>query len=211
MLKSNRYLKAFILLNLSISLVIGACGRRSRDNSSLQNSPIEIKASSSKELARIPTDLEPLALSADGLSIADESSQKMQTVFYGTDSATTQTAISKVLGKPVRNTKSSECGAGAMNFITWSNSLMINVMQGKFVGWSVQPDTKSANLTTVDGIGLGKTLADLKANYSVEVMESSLGTEFYTSTPNSLSGLLSTNASDGIITALWSGTVCNFR
>ena len=78
----------------------------------------------------------------------------------------------------------------------------------RFVGWTVRLNTDK-NLTTVDSIGLGKTLADLKANYKVEVIQSTLGTEFVTS--NGLSGLLEANEPDGVITNLWSGIACNFR
>ena len=73
----------------------------------------------------------------------------------------------------------------------------------------MRPDTESANLTTVDGVGLGKTLTDLEANYSVDVIESTLGTEFNAS--NSLFGLVSANEPNGVITNLWSGVACIFR
>ena len=61
----------------------------------------------------------------------------------------------------------------------------------------------------MNDIGLDKTLTDLKANYSVEVIDSTLGTEFNAS--DSLFGLLSANEPNGIITSLWSGTTYNFR
>ena len=73
----------------------------------------------------------------------------------------------------------------------------------------MRQDTASENLTTLDGVGLGSTLAELEENYDVGVIESSLGAEFYAS--NSLFGLLDANESDGIITNLWAGVVCNFR
>ncbi|MDJ0649716.1 MAG: hypothetical protein QNJ60_13560 [Xenococcaceae cyanobacterium MO_188.B19] len=150
-----------------------------------------------------------LALSVDGLLVIDEQSGKTQTILFNTDIATSQVAISSALGEPTELTQNNECPAGAMNFITWSNGLTMNVQQERFVGWTVRRDTESANLTTVDGVGLGKTLAELKANYSVEVIESTLGTEFYTS--NNLFGLLSANEPNGTITDLWSGIACNFR
>ena len=71
------------------------------------------------------------------------------------------------------------------------------------MGWGVRPQTESATLTTVEGIGIGSTLNDLKATYEgdsvVEVMDSSLGVEFCT---NQLAGLISANEPDGVITDL---------
>ncbi|WP_036477011.1 hypothetical protein [Myxosarcina sp. GI1] len=150
-----------------------------------------------------------LALSGDGLLLIDEQSGKTQTIPFDTDIATSTVAISSVLGEPMQKNRNSECSAGAMSFITWSNGLSINAIKDRFVGWTVHQNTESANLTTVNNIGLGKTLADLEANYNVEVTESTLGIEFVAS--DSLFGLLSANKPDGIIINLWSGIACNFR
>ena len=71
-------------------------------------------------------------------------------------------------------------------------------------------DEATENLTTVSGVGVGSTLAELEENYDIAVIESSLGIEFF-DVSNSLFGLLDANEPDGIITNLWSGMACNFR
>ena len=215
MLTQNIGLKALFPLILFLFFGVTACGETSSNIGSedsqrtevWESMPIEEKPSVGMPKESL-TDV-VLALSGDGLLVIDEQSGKTQTIPFNTDLETAQVAISSALGEPTEVTQNSECPPGVMSFITWSNGLTINAMQERFVGWTVRRDPESANLTTVDGVGLGKTLADLKANYSVEVIESTLGTEFYTS--NNLFGLLSANEPNGVITNLWSGIACNFR
>ncbi|MEM7771741.1 MAG: hypothetical protein AAF327_14685 [Cyanobacteria bacterium P01_A01_bin.37] len=179
------------------------------DASDLQSPEEESTADSAVDVSTENVQDVFLALSGDGLLIIDGQSGGTQTIPFDTDIVMSQAAISSALGEPTEVTQNSECGAGPMRFITWPNGLTMNEMQNQFVGWTVSPDTESANLTTMDGVGLGKTLTDLEANYRVDVIESTLGTEFNAS--DSLFGLLSANEPDGVITFLWSGTACNFR
>ncbi|MEM9449294.1 MAG: hypothetical protein AAGA75_12275 [Cyanobacteria bacterium P01_E01_bin.6] len=179
------------------------------DASDLQSPEEESTADSAVDVSTENVQNVFLALSGDGLLIIDGQSGGTQTIPFDTDIVMSQAAISPALGEPTEVTQNSECGAGPMRFITWPNELTMNEMQNQFVGWTVSPDTESANLTTMDGVGLGKALTDLEANYRVDVIESTLGTEFNAS--DSLFGLLSANEPDGVITFLWSGTACNFR
>jgi hypothetical protein len=89
----------------------------------------------------------------------------------------------------------------------WPNGLVLHAADSEFIGWSARPDT-DASLTTIAGVGTGSTRGELEAAYTVEVTETSLGTEFST---GSLFGLLSSTEPDATITDLWAGTVCNFR
>ena len=150
-----------------------------------------------------------LALSGEGILVVDQQSGNTQTIPFETDLETSQTAVSAALGDPENTSENDECGAGPMSFVTWSNGFTINAMEDQFVGWSLNENTASGNLTTVAGVGLGSTLEELEENYDVGVIESSLGTEF--NAANSLFGLLSANDPDGVITNLWAGVACNFR
>lgn len=150
-----------------------------------------------------------LSLSGDGVLVIDQQSGKTREVPFATDIETAQMVISTSLGDSTETSENDECGAGPMVFVTWSNGFTANVIENQFVGWTVRPETESANLTTVNGVGLGSTLAELEENYDVGVIESSLGTEF--NAANSLFGLLDANEPDGVITYLWSGIACNFR
>ncbi|PZD74765.1 hypothetical protein C1752_00576 [Acaryochloris thomasi RCC1774] len=211
-------------LNLFLMLPMMACsdensGGADNDIPELSQQPLERSDSTSVEResatdgaveasAEGSADL-VLALSGEGLLVIEEQSGKARSISFDTDLATAQAAVSATLGQPTEIAQENECGAGPMSFISWPNGLTMNAMQNQFVGWSVRPEAESANLTTVDGIGLGKTLTDLEASYRVDVIESSLGTEFNAS--DSLFGLLSNNQPKGVITHLWSGIACNFR
>lgn len=210
-------IKALLPLSLLL-LTVTACGSNSSETGDTSSDisqppvastpveePLEVEEPAPpEELAEIA-----LALSGDGVLVVDSQSGKSKNIPFETDLATSQTAISAALGDPTETSENDECGAGPMSFVTWSNGFQISAMEDQFVGWSVREETTGDNLTTIDGVGLGSTLTDLEENYDVGVIESSLGAEFNAS--NSLFGLLSANESDGVITNMWAGVVCNFR
>ncbi|MBT9315762.1 hypothetical protein [Leptothoe spongobia] len=216
--------QAFLPLSLLLLLAVSACDATSSDPGGsgadtaqppIDSNPVEEPLSNDEPIDdpdAVPTEEltgVALALSGEGVLVVDQQSGKTQTIPFETDLETAQTAISASLGEPTETAENDECGAGPMSFITWSNGFTINAMEDQFVGWTVRPETESANLTTVDGVGLGSMLTELEENYDVGVIESSLGTEFNAS--NSLFGLLDANEPDGIVTNLWSGVACNFR
>lgn len=223
---SKKSLLIQALLPLGLLLTMTACEAPSSDSGSTDSDTSQTPAESAPAEVdnpdTVPTEIDDpdavpeegitgivLALSGEGVLIVDQQSGKSQNIPFDTDLATTETAISTSLGAPTNTAQNDECGAGPMTFVTWSNGFTINVIEDKFVGWTVRPNTESANLTTLDGIGLGSTLTEMEENYDVGVIESSLGTEFNAS--NILFGLLDANESDGIVTNLWSGMACNFR
>jgi hypothetical protein len=63
-------------------------------------------------------------------------------------------------------------------------------------------------LTTVSGIGLGSTRAELEAAYDAEVAPSSLGIEFHA---GGLAGLLDSSRPDARVVSLWAGLACVAR
>ncbi|MBE9066542.1 hypothetical protein IQ260_07740 [Leptolyngbya cf. ectocarpi LEGE 11479] len=210
-------IKALFPLSLLLLTVV-ACGGNSANTgaSSSDTSQPPVESTPVEEPLEVDEPEPPeeqaeivLALSGDGVSVIDSQSGKSKNIPFETDLATSQTAISAALGDPTETSENAECGAGPMSFVTWSNGFQISAMQDQFVGWSVREDITGDSLTTVDGVGIGSTLTDLEENYDVGVIESSLGAEFNAS--NSLFGLLSANESDGVITNIWAGVVCNFR
>ena len=213
MYKKDRYTQALFPVSLLLLLTITACEGTSSDTGegSLETSQTPVGAAPVDDPDAIPAEElkgMAIALSGEGVLVVDQQSGTTRTIPFETDVETSQTAISTSLGQPTERTENSECGAGPMSFVTWSNGFTINVMQDRFVGWTV--DEKTENLTTVSGVGVGSTLADLEANYDIAVIENSLGIEFF-DVSNSLFGLLDANGPDGIITHLWSGMACNFR
>jgi len=153
-------------------------------------------------------------LAQEGLEIVADQPENSRIVPFGTDIEEARAEITEALGAPRETVENAECDGGALATTTWDNGFSVQAKDNDFVGWSVRPNTPSAQLTTADDIGLGSTLTSLKGaetaedGTTVRVFESSLGTEF---TANQLGGLLSSNAPEGKIVALWGGSVCAVR
>ncbi|MGK7891443.1 MAG: hypothetical protein AB4042_19105 [Leptolyngbyaceae cyanobacterium] len=169
----------------------------------------------------IAPDTEPvpqvaLALATDGLQVITLQTGSIRTIPFEAEGDRTLQVVTQILGKPTETVESPECPAGPMTVTTWSNGLAINTTNQTFIGWTIRPQSQSQSqsqandqdLTTVSGVGLGTTVGDLKAAYSVDIFESSLGTEFNVGT---LSGIVSADQPDGVITNLWAGVNCIFR
>lgn len=148
-----------------------------------------------------------LALSGDGLQLVGDQTGSTNPLMFGIEMAVVEEAVTSILGAPLASVENSECGSGPQIITQWPNGLVLHAAGGEFIGWSASFDTDAA-LTTMAGIGIGSTRSDLEAAYTVEVVESSLGTEFST---GDLFGILSSAEPNAAIENLWAGTVCNFR
>ena len=107
-------------------------------------------------------------------------------------------------------TPSPDCGAGLRTFS--SGGLSVLLEGSRFLGWTYQAPTGGAAATarTGDGIGLGSTLAELRAaRPRVTVSTATLGPEFVE--PGGLSGLLTGTSGSGTVTLLRAGQTCSFR
>ena len=114
-----------------------------------------------------------------------------------------------------------ECGAGPLKMATWANGLTLvfreqdrgNASPGRewqFAGWSLNPGRGAGRApTTMAGVGLGTTRAEVESAYVIKGVKSSLGYEF--STASGLYGLFDGAGPQARVSALWSGTSCVFR
>jgi hypothetical protein len=148
-----------------------------------------------------------LALSGEGLQLVGDETGSTVSLAFGTEMALVEDAVTSLLGAPLESGDNEECGAGPQTITQWPRGLVLHAAGGEFIGWSVSPDT-DATLTTMAGVGIDSTRSELESVYTVEVVESSLGTEFST---GDLFGILNSTAPDAMIEYLWAGTVCNFR
>lgn len=157
-------------------------------------------------------------LSGEGLFVVNRQSKTTQTIPFEADFTASTAVVSSILGKPTEKVESRQCDAGLLSYTSWTNGLTMYGMQDRFVGWWISNrHTEDTNLATVNGIDLiGKSLTYLKANYNVEVFESSLGIEFYTPssethTADNISGFISANEPNGVVTSVKSNIVCDYR
>ncbi len=82
--------------------------------------------------------------------------------------------------------------------------------QWQFVGWSLNPGRGAGPApTTMAGVGLCSTRAEVESAYVIKVKKSSLGHEF--STTSGLYGLFDGAGPQAKVSAMWSGTSCVFR
>lgn len=150
-----------------------------------------------------------LALDQEGLRMVGEGGATRLLAFDRPTDETVQ-VLTGVLGEPKSRSTNSECGAGPIDFVEWSNGLSTLFQGDRFVGWSL--DGRAAggvNLTTIDGIGIGSSATELKAVLpSTKVEETTLGQEF---AAGSFSGILSGPGDDATIQTIWAGVSCVFR
>lgn len=108
---------------------------------------------------------------------------------------------------PAGETTNQECGAGPVDFASWPDGLNLLFQQGEFAGWSL--DERADTIVTASGgVGIGSPRSALAALGTVEVEESTLGTEF---TAGGIGGLLDGPGKGAKVTALWAGLTCMFR
>jgi len=146
-----------------------------------------------------------LVLEVDGLGVAVGAS--IRHLPFGTPRAAMSAALTATLGE-LRVSRLTECGQGARTQLDRQGFSVL--LQGtRFVGWT---DAGSAgrHLTTADGVGVGSTLGQVRAQYpGVSVTTGTLGPEF--SSPRGLSGLTTTASSAGKVTTIYAGESCFFR
>ena len=184
---------ARLLSVLALALVLSGCDR-----------PAPTAPPPLATAARAPMPIR-LALSGDGLiAVMADGGATQPLPFQRPKSQTlvTMTRAELTRGKESVNT---ECGAGPLTFVEWPDGLSLVFQDDRFAGWTVD----KAGLTTMDGVGVGSTRAELlAARPSMEVQESTLGAEFLA---GDIGGLFDGKGPNAKITTLWAGTTCMFR
>lgn len=214
MVKSPFRLTALLSLGLALLLTGAACTQSPEGGQANGADPM---ADAVDPIDPAPIDPVPadqvedttslLALSGDGLQLVGDQSGSTVPLAFGTEMTLVTDAVTSILGQPLESGENSECGAGPQIITQWPQGLTLHAANGEFIGWSMGPATEPG-LTTMAGVGIGSPRSGLESAYTVEVFESSLGTEFST---GNLFGILSSTEPDAAIEALWAGTVCNFR
>lgn len=158
-----------------------------------------------------------LVLTSNAIQLVDRQTGSSKEITFGIP----LTQMIEITGNVLEMEPSSvvinqECGAGPLQMASWSNGLTLvfkqtkNQKEWKFAGWYMgkSPGT-SKTLTTMAGIGIGSTRAEMESAYVIEVSKTTLGHEF--STSSGLYGIFDGSGKDAKISSLWSGVSCNFR
>ena len=121
----------------------------------------------------------------------------------GTDAATVRAATDRALGEGGER-PTPDCGPDSST--VQHERLFLLLQGGEFVGWT----TGSPGLTTGGGIGVGSTLADLRAALpGVTVTEGTLGPEW--STEGGLAGFLDGTDESSLVNSVAAGVRCLAR
>lgn len=186
-------MKRSLLLLLAALLVIGACGKSDKKTDAAKTTTT---AAAAEETL--------LVLELEGLGLTTADSGKISHIPFGTAHDGTLSAVGEALDDANHDGPVPDCPAGPADAAQY-DELTLTFQNGSFVGWTIAEDS---SLTTVDGIGIGTTVAELKEAYTdVQIDEASIGNIF---AAGDLFGLVDTNDDDGKVTVLWTGTTCIF-
>lgn len=151
-----------------------------------------------------------LGVGPDGLQLIDGA--HITQLPFGTSRDEVFTVLEEVLGvSPTVTPSSPECGNQADEQLLWPGQLSVDIRDDQMISWQLD---QGSPLTTVSGVGLGSTRAEVESSIVIQVDETSLGTEFATEGSGEgggMGGLLTGPEDTGTVTELWAGEICVFR
>ncbi len=159
-----------------------------------------------------------LALTSNALQIVDGITGSTKEVPFGMAIDKLVPIVTNMLHSgPLSDGVNSECGAGPLKMVLWTNGLTLVFQETKkgngnwlFAGWFAgKPTTTIDRLMTMAGVGVGSSREELESAYVIKVNKTTLGVEF--SVNSGFYGLLSGEGKQATIEVMWSGTSCNFR
>lgn len=167
-------------------------------------------ASGAASSTAVPAAEGGLGIGPDGLQLIDGA--RITQLPFGTGKDEVFTFLEEVLGASPTVTESSpECGNQADEQLLWPGQLSIDIRDDQMISWQL---AQGSPLTTVSGVGLGSTRAEVESSIVIMVDETSLGTEFATEGTGEgggMGGLLTGPEPTATVTELWAGEICAFR
>ena len=144
-------------------------------------------------------------LDPEGVRLVEPESGASSLLSFGTARSQAVAVLDRGFGAaPEEQTLNAECGAGPILHVRWRNGFVGLFQEDDFLGWTVL----EPGLSTADGIGIGSPRTTVESSRTIEVEETTLGTEF---SAGDLGGLFESAAPDAPVTALWAGLTCLFR
>lgn len=181
------------------TLLLAACAGGAFDTDAVRD-PIDASPSS-VDNASMPF---VLALEGEGLRAFDTTTGSSRPIPFGTPQADVLNILQASQGNPPQEQgENLDCN---LAYAAWADGLSVSFANDRFVGWFVRAG--SGAWTTVSGIGIGSTRAELESVYQVQVQATSLGTEFVI---GEMAGTLDSSTADARVVRLWAGQVCLAR
>lgn len=185
----------------ALALILAACG---------PETPAPADAPAPAPAAEAPEVMGQALLEADGFMPANPGGGGTgRKLSFGEADTEVIAFLTRLRGdQPPRRAANAECPAGPLAFADWGDNFQLAFSEGQFAGWTAG-EGAPRGFTTVSGIHVGSTLADLRAAHpDVEVREDSLGPEF---SAGDIHGTLSGTGDDAVVTTMWAGVNCVFR
>jgi hypothetical protein len=150
-----------------------------------------------------------LRLSSDGLGAGMPGLHTNRSFRFGMSKAEIVAAVTQMRSWETPSETNGTCGAGPMEY-TRFGKLTINIQNGLFVGWSLDGPRGTEPIDEEYGLGIGVPRAEILSMDSDEVRfeTTARGVEF---DADGIHGLLSSDAPDATVAALWAGTGCRPR
>ncbi len=139
-----------------------------------------------------------LNLAPDG--IATVAGARSRTIPFGTEAGVVLRVAEAATQTLPQRSRNADCGEGPLDVASYPR-IRLYFQDGRFVGWAA----RGRGLSTMGGVGIGTTQAEVESVIVAPVADTSLGREFES---GGLSGLYDAK---GVVTALWAGSTCVAR
>lgn len=146
----------------------------------------------------------PLALSGDGLQLVDPDSGRTRMIAFDTPRTETLALVKSALGDP---SGTSRCDVAPLAAAQFGERIALYFENDRFAGWSANP-RGGRSMSSMSGVRIGSTRAELEDSLVPEISQTSLGTEF---NAGGLSGVFSGTGQEARIEGLWAGMACIAR
>lgn len=142
-----------------------------------------------------------LAADGEGLRLVNAETGSTNLVPFGAPRGQVLAALDGAGGIQGESGSNAECPPGPLDFVEYAQGITVMFQDGGFAGWL----SEEAGLTTMNGIGVGSTAAEV-AEANGELTETSLGQEFDI---GGVYGIMNEDAS--AVRILWAGANCFAR
>jgi hypothetical protein len=164
----------------------------------------------------VPADSESaviVTVAGEGLRLVDSRTGSARPLDFGSPRAQVIQTLTALEGETATGSVSPDCGEGLQESLEWRTGLITWFQSDEFVGWSLNERNGSRpallhRVTTMGGVGLGSTRAEMEEVYVTTIEDTSLGVEFST---GGFHGILESRRMDAEVTNLWAGMTCIFR
>jgi hypothetical protein len=155
-----------------------------------------------------------VALDGEGLRLVETPSGRTRLLAFGTPARVAQDALTRAWGPAAEPVEVPDCGAEPLTQIAWPNGMSVLLVDSAFAGWSASSRRPGAEpspdsvVRSMAGLRVGAERAEVERAYTLEVQETTLGTEFEA---GGIFGVFEDATPGAEVVALWAGQACIYR